>query len=318
MTENCLKYVYNSLEHNLFQSSYGTVMYGRNGVSQVFDNHRFGFNGMEEDPEIKGSKNSYDFGARLYDPRVGRWLSIDPLAAKYPSMSPYIFIGNMVTIAKDPNGEDIVIKIDGTDSRDPVEVTYDPKGSYDGDDALIKHTWEQLDEINKKDPNMIIDLTEPKGDQEAHVEIILYGVSESMDNGGPETIADGLENNVIEGFNPFVASIENGNYFGPSRILWHELDHVMHNLFDGSDYNKRSSDRSLPKSERAIWTNAEEKLTAQEENELWGPPYRIIHKGGEFVFTPEPIMPQLIQMQLNVIQMMTKNLDSKSAVPDHK
>ncbi len=31
--------------------------------------YRYGFNGMEKDDEISGSGNSYDFGARTYDPR---------------------------------------------------------------------------------------------------------------------------------------------------------------------------------------------------------------------------------------------------------
>ncbi|MFZ1666531.1 MAG: RHS repeat-associated core domain-containing protein [Flavobacteriales bacterium] len=60
----------------------------------MMQNYRFGFNGMEKDDEVYGSTGtSYDFGARLYDPRVGRWLSTDPLAIKYPSETPYGFAG---------------------------------------------------------------------------------------------------------------------------------------------------------------------------------------------------------------------------------
>ena len=46
---------------------------------------------MEKDDEIKGTGNSYDFGSRMYDARVARWLSIDPMAFKYPNESPYNF-----------------------------------------------------------------------------------------------------------------------------------------------------------------------------------------------------------------------------------
>src|SRR5690606_36422730 len=49
--------------------------------------YRYGFNGMEKDNEVKGKGNSYDFGARMYDSRLGRWLSIDPLTGKYPNLS---------------------------------------------------------------------------------------------------------------------------------------------------------------------------------------------------------------------------------------
>ena len=43
---------------------------------------------MEADNEVKGDNNSYDFGARIYDPRLGRWLTIDPLASEFPDVSP--------------------------------------------------------------------------------------------------------------------------------------------------------------------------------------------------------------------------------------
>jgi len=56
--------------------------------------YRYGFNGMEKDDEIKGSGNSLDFGARIYDSRLGRWLSRDPMAHLYVPISPYVFALN--------------------------------------------------------------------------------------------------------------------------------------------------------------------------------------------------------------------------------
>ncbi len=46
----------------------------------------------------------YDFGARRYDPATGRWISQDPLAEKYYSISPYTFCHNNPIIRFDPNG----------------------------------------------------------------------------------------------------------------------------------------------------------------------------------------------------------------------
>jgi len=68
--------------------------------------YRYGFNGMEQDKNI--SRDNYDFGARIYDGRIGRWVSVDPLQKKYPNFSPYNFVANNPMIFKDPDGRDIV------------------------------------------------------------------------------------------------------------------------------------------------------------------------------------------------------------------
>ncbi len=68
--------------------------------------YRYGFNGMEKDNEIKEDGNSLDFGARIFDNRLGRWLSIDPLSASYPYLAPYSFGGNSPILFMDKGGED--------------------------------------------------------------------------------------------------------------------------------------------------------------------------------------------------------------------
>lgn len=67
--------------------------------------YRFGYNGMEKDNDIAGSGNSYDFGARMYDARIGRFKSIDPLTANYPSLNPYNFVANNPVIYVDLDGK---------------------------------------------------------------------------------------------------------------------------------------------------------------------------------------------------------------------
>jgi len=59
---------------------------------------------MEKDDELKGNGNSYDFGDRIYDPRIGRWLSIDGFTKKFPWWTPYQFSGNTSIWAKDLEG----------------------------------------------------------------------------------------------------------------------------------------------------------------------------------------------------------------------
>jgi RHS repeat-associated protein len=70
---------------------FGMQMPGRNGST---GDYRYGFNGMESDDEVKGEGNSLDFGARIYDSRVGRWLSTDPAFKNYTDLSPYGYTAN--------------------------------------------------------------------------------------------------------------------------------------------------------------------------------------------------------------------------------
>ena len=59
--------------------------------------YRFGFQAQEKDNEIYGKGNTYYFKFREHDARIGRFWSVDPLAAKYPHYSPYQFSGNRLT-----------------------------------------------------------------------------------------------------------------------------------------------------------------------------------------------------------------------------
>ncbi|MEM9980849.1 MAG: RHS repeat-associated core domain-containing protein, partial [Bacteroidota bacterium] len=64
----------------------------------------WGFNGKRIDSEW----GMMDFGARPYDRKSGRWLSIDPLAVKYPGFSPYSFAGGNPIFNVDPDGESFI------------------------------------------------------------------------------------------------------------------------------------------------------------------------------------------------------------------
>jgi RHS repeat-associated protein len=68
---------------------------------------------MEKDDEVKNvAGSSYDFGARMYDPRIGRWLAVDPLASRFPFSSPYVYALNNPIIYVDPDGEQVDYIVD--------------------------------------------------------------------------------------------------------------------------------------------------------------------------------------------------------------
>ncbi|MDL2309457.1 hypothetical protein LJC68_08490 [Bacteroidales bacterium OttesenSCG-928-B11] len=75
----------------------------------------FGFNGQEKDDEIYGEGSALSFEFRMYDSRLGRWFSIDPLQAKYPNLSPYAFTANNPIRFVDIGGKDFGVIINHTD-----------------------------------------------------------------------------------------------------------------------------------------------------------------------------------------------------------
>lgn len=68
------------------------------------DDYRFGYQGSEKDPEMKGDANSYTMEFRQYDPRLGRWLSLDPMMMQFPWMSPYVGFDDNPVFFTDPYG----------------------------------------------------------------------------------------------------------------------------------------------------------------------------------------------------------------------
>lgn len=56
--------------------------------------YKYGFNGKENDNEVIGEGNQQDYGMRVYDPRLGKFLSVDPLSKKFAYYTPYQYAGN--------------------------------------------------------------------------------------------------------------------------------------------------------------------------------------------------------------------------------
>jgi RHS repeat-associated protein len=112
-------------------SPFGVELDGRT----VSGGYRFGFHGSEKDNEFKGEGNSYTTEFRQLDPRLGRWLSVDPLFEEYSWQSPYCAINNCSILLCDPlgleaeggPGDEEGIKDRGTTTRDVVVTRYRTK-----------------------------------------------------------------------------------------------------------------------------------------------------------------------------------------------
>jgi RHS repeat-associated protein len=72
------------------------------------DWYRFGFQGQEGDDEVNGKGNSYAFKYRIHDPRLGSFMSVDPLASKFAWNSPYAFSENRVIDGVELEGLEVV------------------------------------------------------------------------------------------------------------------------------------------------------------------------------------------------------------------
>jgi RHS repeat-associated protein len=61
----------------------------------------------DEFTDANGNKSGlelYDYGARMMDPQIGRWMQIDPMADIYHSVNPYAYVSNKPIVKIDPNG----------------------------------------------------------------------------------------------------------------------------------------------------------------------------------------------------------------------
>lgn len=84
---------------------FGSLMPNRHASS---GDYRYGFQGQECDPEIKGEGNSVNYKFRMHDPRLGRFLSRDPLAPSFAWNSPYAFSENRVVDGLELEGLEMV------------------------------------------------------------------------------------------------------------------------------------------------------------------------------------------------------------------
>ena len=112
--------------------------------------YRFGFNGKENDNEVKGVGDQQNYGMRIYDPRLGRFLSVDPLTKKYAELTPYQFSSNNPIENIDIDG------LEGADAKKPAEEDYIHQQQYSAiDNTGTDNPLMEKPVIQKPDANTV-------------------------------------------------------------------------------------------------------------------------------------------------------------------
>jgi len=121
---------------------FGWEMPGRTNNS---DQYRYGFNGKEKDQSGEwGSQTHYDYGFRIYNPAIARFLSVDPLTKEYPWYTPYQFAGNKPIKFIDLDGlEEALPEEEYASRRDNVQNDLETEAdNLSGGSESVRNQWQ--------------------------------------------------------------------------------------------------------------------------------------------------------------------------------
>jgi len=200
--------------------AFGAPMPGRS--SPMRGGYRYGFNGKENDEEIVGTgAGTQDYGFRIYNPSLGKFLSVDPLTKKYPHYTPYSFAGNTPIVAIDIDGlEDMWVHFRENDDGSFTKVTEDfdlgdnqraanasAMGGLDIPSTGVVYTFEHLDgSYSAKKITERVTITPNKNTTENISEFAASSLNKLQRKmtGNSQTSAEGYK-----GFEGYVGAVDN-------------------------------------------------------------------------------------------------------------
>ena len=218
-------------------------------------------NVMELDDET-----GYDFfGARYYASVLPSWLSVDPLADKYPGISPYAYCNWNPIKYIDPDGKKIVV---GTwYGRTLAKLGFN---NFEG------KTIQRLQRLKSISPELNNAISSMESNKEITIKI--FSTSQFPKDNPKEaarcdswemgvTATDGSNSSIY--YQEDVGFLIDGNYSSADAILAHELGHAENNMNGTSVmYNHEEARKPDGKREDKIKGNANERKSIYYENQV--------------------------------------------------
>ena len=122
-------------------------------------NSKYKYNGKEFQDEM--GLGMYDYGARNYDPALGRWMNIDPLGEKYFGATPYNYVLNSPVNSIDPDGMDVYLL---TSSGQTILALKQKDKTTDTVYAVTESKSNSITSLGEEKPLTVWDMKDTNGD----------------------------------------------------------------------------------------------------------------------------------------------------------
>ncbi|WYZ21712.1 RHS repeat-associated core domain-containing protein [Flavobacterium soyae] len=200
--------------------------------------------------------NMYDYGARNYDPALGRWMNIDPLAERYYGINPYAYVFNNPIELFDPNGMEVkYVRQEGQTRKEFREMKREFKRE---NRQLMKDSKTHRDNFNQlKDSKNVHNITFSRSGGS-----VTETVGDINRNGGNGTNMN-IDLSQKGSENEFVVAHEVGHGVDidngvdspiemPSVSIKDNPNDVVQKTFDTNNQNKEVNERSASHTENIV------------------------------------------------------------------